>query len=343
VALPTDCLGLIIEYLDTRDWIQFSYTCKAINALKYVECLMVNKPRTIVRYPTEDTLDSIRSAHGTLFNVVFGSRHWIHLTDDYFEPLAGTIRELNMRSCIFVTDAAFKHLKGIRVLDMSQCKQNTITNAAFAHLADVEVLAMQWCTQSTITDEAFQGLKKLVSLDISCTRFTDSTLSCLEGIHTLKMSRCHRITDAGFKHLKGIHTLDMYSCNQRTVTDAAFEHLKGVHTLDMSHCNQETITDKAFAHLGDIHTLIMSHCHQETISHRAFEHLKSLRVLDVTGCNRETVTHEMCSYLDGCAIEHNVLTSSFHVGALSGGVQKLLAMIEKRQRRFAMAPHHNTK
>ena len=72
-----------------------------------------------------------------------------------------------------LTDADFVHLRGVRELNMSHCKQATITAAAFAHLAGIHTLVMRYCDQETITDAAFAHLR---------------------GIHTLNMSGCRQAT-----------------------------------------------------------------------------------------------------------------------------------------------------
>jgi hypothetical protein len=88
-----------------------------------------------------------------------------------------------------LTDAAFVHLRGIQLLNMSSCRQ--LTDAAFAHLRGIHTLYMQWCDQSTISDAAFVHLR---------------------GTHTLLMTSCDQstLTGAGFAHLQGIHALGMY-------------------------------------------------------------------------------------------------------------------------------------
>ena len=47
-----------------------------------------------------------------------------------------------MSWCTQVTDAAFEHLKGIKVLNIRRCNQATITDDAFEHLKCIRVLGM---------------------------------------------------------------------------------------------------------------------------------------------------------------------------------------------------------
>jgi hypothetical protein len=282
LSLPDDCLGAIISFLNTRAWIQFSYTCKEINAFKYAQHLMIHKKRTIWVMSADKgmLLESLAKSTDTLFNVHFGMCYDPvavlgpddSIDDRFFAPLAGTIHTLSIRWCPFVTDAAFVHLKGIHTLDMSHCNQETITDAAFKHLKGIHTLNMSHCTQHTITNKAFEHLK---------------------GIHTLDISGCKRVTDAAFEHLRGIHTLDMAGCRQ--ITDRAFEHLKGIHTLSVGACTQ--LTDAAMAHISGVRNLAVWGCTR--LTDEAFRHLAGVEVLNMNRCSDTLITPAVLGYLRG--------------------------------------------
>jgi hypothetical protein len=57
-----------------------------------------------------------------------------------------------------ITDAAFKHLRGIHTLNMFYCNQVGITDAAFEHLRGINTLDMRCCDQAGIT---YVGIAKL--------------------------------------------------------------------------------------------------------------------------------------------------------------------------------------
>jgi hypothetical protein len=298
----TDCVRTIINFMDTRTWIQFSYTCRELNAFKYVKALMIHKKRSInFELGRLEVLCSLMRASGTLFNVDFqegdGEDEGKYVDDRFFGPLTGTIHTLNMSYCNRVTDAAFVHLKGIHTLRMFSCYQKMITDAAFEHIQGIHSLNISGCNQ--ITDAAFvhfKGIHKLYMLYCAQTTITDKAFEHLKGIHTLNMSHCtqHTITNKAFEHLKGIHTLDISGCKR--VTDAAFEHLRGIHTLDMAGCRQ--ITDRAFEHLKGIHTLSVGACTQLTDA--AMAHISGVRNLAVWGCTR--LTDEAFRHLAGVEV-----------------------------------------
>jgi len=92
----------IIDFCDTTEWLQLSYTCKGINQFKFNRLLMCNKKRTLKRNLNEQEIEYwFRLAKGTLFNV-----------------------QLNKHS--YVMDEHFQFLEGVHTLDMSYC--NNITD-----------------------------------------------------------------------------------------------------------------------------------------------------------------------------------------------------------------------
>jgi len=63
LLLPDDCLILAIEFMDTRTWIKFSYTCIKINEIKHNLIFMIHKQRTLPFFwsnPTDMTVNSDR-------------------------------------------------------------------------------------------------------------------------------------------------------------------------------------------------------------------------------------------------------------------------------------------
>jgi hypothetical protein len=152
--------------------------------------------------------------------------------------------ELDMSYCRAVTDAAFVHLRGIRVLVMTLCLQPTITDAGLARLVGIQKLSIDGCDQATLTDAAFAPLR---------------------GIRVLNMSQCPQFTDAAFAHLKGIHTLIMEGCDQPTITDAALAHLKGIKCLVLWGCSIP-FTEVGLAHLKGITRLHMDGANAASIA-----------------------------------------------------------------------------
>lgn len=322
--LPRDCIGEIIKFLPTKDWIQFSYTCKNINQFKYADYLMVNKKRTLKRHLNANEIEKgFKASQGTLFNVDFNANNPYKnrtVEDFHFQYFKDTIHTLNMSYCTQITDKAFQHLKGIRQLSMECCKQ--ITNDAFRHLqGSIYRLNIGYCKQ--ITNDAFRYLQ--------------------ESIHTLEMCYCERITDEAFQHLKGIHRLSIQGCNQ--ITNDAFQYLQGsIRILDMADCTQ--ITDSAFKHLKGIHILRISGCKQ--ITDDAFRHLQgSIRGLEMYYCTQETITEKMFDYIKDTIEELQMeyaYNEEFQMGGEmvrltnSGKYLEVMELIKGRKRRNTPNP-----
>ena len=210
-VLCRDTWSKIIEFCDTHEWVQLSYTCKGINQFKFNRLLMFNKERTLKQMRKQEFEHWLRLGKGTFFNVYFKKNP--ALVDEHFQFLEG-IHTLSISEREEITDNAFSHLTGIHTLDMSYC--DPITDNAFRHLAGIHTLDISGCRR--ITDEAFKYLT---------------------GIHTLDMSYCTLITDNAFPHLVGIQELTMNGCDQKSITEKAFVYLKGIHTLSWSSPRQD--------------------------------------------------------------------------------------------------------
>ena len=149
---------MIIEFMRTEDWIQFSYVNRTINQFKHEQHLMIFKCRTVnPRLTLKEIEKSLKYAKGTLFNV--NLRGSLVFTDDLFQYFQGTIHTLDMSGCWreTITDKAFSYLQGtIQILNMANCNQRTITDEAFSYLKDTICdIDLSGCNQTSITDRAF--------------------------------------------------------------------------------------------------------------------------------------------------------------------------------------------
>ena len=183
------------------------------------------------------------------------------ITDADFVYLEG-IEELYIMYCKKITDAAFKHLKSVKILKMVGCDQEGITDKAFENLNNIQELEIDYCNQPGITDKAFKHFKRIT---------------------TLKMQGCNQktITDKAFRYLENIQTLYMGGCNQEEITDKAFTYLTGIRHLDISYCNQKTITG------ATLHKLITPESAAKYLETKNLRYL-NLQVLTVYECNEET-------------------------------------------------------
>ena len=233
-TLLSECPGALLQFFDTPGACALRLVCREFHA-------------AVTAYPWEDR-ESVILGSIASWRACYPRARCANVKNS--DPAAGLVRrapvvdadfvhfvglwELNMCGCTAVTDAAFVHLRGIRVLDMSNCNQLTITDAGLAHLVGIQKLSIWCCAQDTLTDAAFAPLR---------------------GIRVLNMSWCRQITDAAFAHLKGIHALFMWHCSQPTITDAALTHLKGIKCLVMEGCSN--FSEVGLVHLRGITRLNM--------------------------------------------------------------------------------------
>jgi hypothetical protein len=223
-----------------------------------------------------------------------------------------------------LTEAGFRHLRGLHWLKMWHCQHTDgIPAAAFKHLAGIHSLDLAgfwwgWDTptaNSSSAGEALQHLAGIHTLNLSNNQaLTDRDLQSLQGCHTLDIQNCPLLTDAcfsslgsslhtldmgvynecrpalgitgeGFRQLSGLASLSLRGCTQ--LGDEAFRHLRHLRQLrclDVSCCPQ--LTDAALQHLPQLHSLSMKGC--SGISGSGFVHLAELRSLDVSGCRQLT-------------------------------------------------------
>lgn len=257
--LSLEAWSSVIEFCDTRTWIQLSYTCRALHQFVRVPYVVSNK-----KYTVKGSIDNQATLHrylqmnrGRLFNVWFTKPDLVN--DETLSFLRGSIIELDIQRCSQVTDQGMMYLKGT-----------------------IQVLRMSGCTG--VTDHGLENLAGTIrSLDMdNCSAITDNGLRHLRGtIKELSIAQCRYITDAGLDHLRGtIKTLSLYGCRGITnfglasltgtiqhlniagclISDAGLAHLSPtIQSLDISHCTH--VTDQGLIHLRDcVQTLTMFNC-----------------------------------------------------------------------------------
>ncbi len=122
-----DILTLIVSYLDTKEWIQFSYCCSEIYVLKEKEEVMIKKQYT---FNGSISYDSTMKKNFKNVKIVNGD-------DDSLAYFQG-VKIVDITNSKEITNSAFIHLKGIESLDMMNC--NKITDSAFVHLKGIKKL-----------------------------------------------------------------------------------------------------------------------------------------------------------------------------------------------------------
>ena len=167
MSIPIDCMCIVVEFLQTREWLQLSYTCSEINNIKFDKRLMVHKRRTAKQMCTDDML---KAAEGTLFNVSVAN--CAQLTAAAFSHMCGTIHTLDMSACAQVPQVQIlaQMCETLVYLDMSYCKNVVDLTSIIRTLSTakhLESLFMLNCDSAFIDLQEFCNFSKLSVLDVT--------------------------------------------------------------------------------------------------------------------------------------------------------------------------------
>ena len=116
-----------------------------------------------------------------------------------------------------LADADFKHLVGVRAVDMRWCTHPGLTDAGLACLRGAHTVWMLGCRQAGVTGAG---------------------IASLAGVHTLQLALCTQvaITDAALLSLAGVQVLDLRDCVQLVGEPGALAALRGVRCLYLQGC-----------------------------------------------------------------------------------------------------------
>jgi Leucine-rich repeat (LRR) protein len=246
---------IVIDYLNTVDWIQFSYVSKYINKFKYDESCMIGKRRTLRVNPRISILET--------------ARYWSQC------PPA-TLSNLKIMCTTEVLDLSFVYLKSTKILDIQAC--NAITERAFKHLESVTSLNISSCL--LLSDIVLKGLPELVELNISdCRMITDNGVGQLKKLKYLSMKGTTQVTPSVLKQLPLLEELEISGSKFQ---DDSFEGIENITALTLCGCSN--LTDKCFEYLPKLRRLELSECRGFTDKcSNYFIQLQELNVLDRIG------------------------------------------------------------
>jgi Leucine-rich repeat (LRR) protein len=281
MSIGADCLGNVIEYLDTRDWIQFSYTCKTVNDFKRAKHLMLQKKRTLVREDTVEAAAALTLCPESLFNVDLLANE--SSDSEFLKPLTGTVHNLRLSLCQEpdANNHTFRHLHSVHTLRLRAHSALFVPRPEdFAHLTNIHSLDISYGRAITNAMLAYlPALRELNMAYFDGPTVDDTVFKHLPNLHTLNITRCAQFTDAAFEHLGKLTSLTAGGCHD--LTDAALAHTPLLRELRINGC--ANLTEQGIAHLTELRILIMPYCFN--IKASAFDKLTELHTLDVSGCS----------------------------------------------------------
>ncbi|XP_056172867.1 uncharacterized protein LOC115687689 isoform X1 [Syzygium oleosum] len=182
---------------------------------------------------------------------------------DGISPNCPKLMSLSLNNNMFleaIHESFFRHMKGLKVLDLSYTRFTELPNA-ISHLESLEALLLREC-------------KKLCH--IPC-------VQKLGSLRKLDMSGCEMLKEVpeGMEMLVKLSYLDLQGTMIKTLPEG-FKHMKGLKVLDLSY-TRFTELPNAISHLESLEALLLREC--KKLCHiPCVQKLGSLRKLDMSGC-----------------------------------------------------------
>jgi tetratricopeptide (TPR) repeat protein len=298
-----DIWMVVIEHLDTRSWIQLSYTCSTINRLKYNENLMINKQKTLKFSALLKTFNQTDSNMVFNLRIVEPEDRKLNANYNMFSSMHH-LTILNVKKCNTITDAELKLLPNLTILNASYCQK--ITGEQIKQMTRLKVLLISFCSQ--ITDEVFKDLNNLEILDVfKCGVTTDIFLNLNSNIKALKLPTAMVERTMNYDEFNNFNSLEEIKVNSTILKSIAKRCLSSVKRLTISSqyedlddetlkifnnlqvlhmWKQTNITDSVFQLLPGLTSLSISACVQLTDT--AISHLTNLKTLSISSCSQIT-------------------------------------------------------
>lgn len=217
------------------------------------------------------------------------------LTDDVLRVLCQTLdlEELWMYGCQ-ITNVALSFLasqQSLHSLKLDDCDRLTDLEP-LAQLKALRKLGLSNC--ENLTDRCVDPLSKLVQLqdlDLTGTHVSESALSTLHPLTSLKILNIEPISDEGLQGLEPLTSLQKLNLHH-TVTDVglrAVARMTGIHVLDLSQCQNVTECGlRALVSLASLRTINLSGLPITNAALTVLGQIVSLTSVDLTDCGRIT-------------------------------------------------------
>lgn len=265
IDVGDDMLVHIVSFMQTEEWIQFSYTCKSIYELKSITQLMIEKEYTLSKSAKNYNFSNIKNLNISKGSSLIKDKDFVNLSN---------IHTLNMNSLKNITDDALRHLSSIESLNISKCSK--IIGYGFKYLNHVHTLDVSFNNYNKPQDNIFSHLKSIKHLYMNeCGSANDKDFQYLQGLKTLKIAYCNKITDKAFEHLSCVEKVDIYGT---LVTDEALYCIPSVTSIRM--CNYR-FTESGISFLTNLKCLDLHDC--LGIPSNAIQNLNTLQELSISG------------------------------------------------------------
>ncbi|MGH9660437.1 MAG: leucine-rich repeat domain-containing protein, partial [Bryobacteraceae bacterium] len=174
-------------------------------------------------------------------------------------------------------------LKNIEKLQIGwhYAAQINIRDTGMRHLAGLTELKDFRCAQCRITNFSMEPFKKLRSLDLSFSPFTDAGLEGLAGLKDLRrlILRDTMVTDEGLRHLSGLVLLEELDLSGTRVTHKGIEALRNLTAMRKLNLLGAQATDASMDVLFGMKRLQVLNLYRTRITNAGLARLQGLKEL----------------------------------------------------------------
>ncbi|XP_056172869.1 probable disease resistance protein At4g27220 isoform X3 [Syzygium oleosum] len=207
-------------------------------------------------------------------------------------PNCPKLMSLSLNNNMFleaIHESFFRHMKGLKVLDLSYTSLTKLPNA-ISHLRSLEALLLREC-EELYHIPCIQNLGSLRKLDLNGCTILKEVPDGMEMLVKLSYLDLHgtmiETLPEGLKHMKGLKVLDL-SCTSLTELPNAISHLESLEALLLREC-EELCHIPCVRNLGSLRKLDLNGCVMLEEVPEGMEMLVKLRYLDLWGTGIETL------------------------------------------------------
>lgn len=228
---------------------------------------------------------------------------------DDFEGFGAALEHLNLQknNLKSVSANAFKHIPGIKYLDMSENKIDNIAATAFDDIATSlsELKMVNGLSMSSLDSTPFQKLRAMRHLD-----FSGNKISNIAGdfFHKMRDLKTVNIQDNRLDKISPQHFQDEYNPELVNITLAfnnigsveknTFKDLNRLRVLDLADNKIKSIAKGAFMNMENLESIYLEDNSIDSISNEAFHNLPKLSTLNLAYNSISRMSFEWLDQVD---------------------------------------------
>lgn len=214
------------------------------------------------------------------------------VSGDDFEGFGPALEHLNVQknNLKSVSANAFKHIPGIKYLDMSENRIDNIAGTAFDDIATSlsELKMVNGLSMSSLDSAPFKKLRAMRHLDLSGNKITTIAGDFFHKMRDLRTVNLqdNRLDKVSPQYFRNDYTPDLVNITLAfnhigSVDKGTFKDLNRLRVLDMADNKIKSIAKGAFMNMENLETIYLEDNSIDTISNEAFHNLPKLSTLNL--------------------------------------------------------------